>query len=66
VQWHAVPSDFAANKDRAEAYLASWRENVGPGELRFAGREAAAGREELIAAAAASPDYLTSRRTLWH
>jgi superfamily II DNA or RNA helicase len=66
VAWHAVPSDFANKKERAEAYRAAWCANVGPGELLFAGREAAAGRDQLVAAAAARPDYVTSRRTLWH
>jgi hypothetical protein len=66
VAWHAVPSDFATKKERAEAYHAAWCVNVGPGELRFAGREAAAGREQLIAASAAAADYVTSLRTLWH
>jgi hypothetical protein len=64
--WHPVPSDFAAKKERAEAYHAAWCTNVGPGELLFAGREAAAGRDQLAAAAAARAEYVTSRRTLWH
>jgi hypothetical protein len=66
VAWHAVPSDFSSKKERAETYRAAWCANVGPGQLLFAGREAAAGRDELVAAAATRADYVTSRRTLWH
>ena len=64
--WHPVPSDFGSHKQRALMYHAAWLRHVGPGELLFAGREAAAGRDELADAAAAGADYVTSRRTLWH
>ena len=64
--WHAVPSDLGAHKERAEAYHAAWAAHLGPGELLFAGREGAAGRDRLAGAAAARPDYVTSRRVLWH
>ena len=64
--WHPVPSDLGSRKDRAEAYHAAWQAHVGRGQLLFAGREAAAGRDELVGAAAAGADYVTSRRTLWH
>ena len=63
--WHPVPSGFASHKQRAQSYCAAWIANVGPGELLFAGREAAAGRDELAIAAAAGAGYIT-RRTLWH
>jgi len=66
VAWHPVPSDLGSRKNRALAYHAAWRTHVGAGELLFAGREAAAGRDELIVAAATSAGYVTSRRTLWH
>lgn len=66
VSWHPVPSDLGSHKERALAYHAAWQAHVGPGELLFAGRERAAGREESVDAAAASADYVTSRRTLWH
>jgi hypothetical protein len=64
--WHPVPSDLGSRKERALAYLGAWLAHVGPGELLFAGRESAAGREELAAASAESAGYVTSRRTLWH
>jgi hypothetical protein len=64
--WHPVPSHLGTRKERALAYHAAWRANVGPGQLLFAGREAAAGRDELASAASASAGYITSRRTLWH
>jgi superfamily II DNA or RNA helicase len=64
--WHPVPSDLGGRKERAIAYHEAWQANVGPGQLLFAGREAAAGREELASAASASAGYVTSRRTLWH
>jgi hypothetical protein len=64
--WHPVPSDLGARKERALTYHAAWEAHVGPGELLFAGREAAVGREELASAASESADYVTSRRTLWH
>jgi hypothetical protein len=64
--WHPVPSDLGSHKERATAYHVAWQVHVGPGELLFAGRESAAGREESASAAAASADYMTSRRTLWH
>jgi hypothetical protein len=64
--WHPVPSDLGSRKERAEAYHAAWVANVGPGQLLFAGRAAAAGRDELASAASASSGYITSRRTLWH
>jgi superfamily II DNA or RNA helicase len=64
--WHPVPSHLGTRKGRALAYHAAWRANVGPGQLLFAGREAAAGRDELASAASASAGYITSRRTLWH
>jgi superfamily II DNA or RNA helicase len=64
--WHPVPSHLGTRKERALAYHAAWRANVGPGQLLFAGREAAAGRDELVGAASASAGYITNRRTLWH
>ena len=64
--WHPVPSHLGTRKERALAYHAAWRANVGPGQLLFAGREAAAGRDELASAASAGAGYITSRRTLWH
>ncbi|MCW3064850.1 MAG: hypothetical protein JWN32_2022, partial [Solirubrobacterales bacterium] len=64
--WHPVPSDLGSHKTRAGAYHAAWQAHVGPGRLLFAGREAAAGREELAGSSAAGADYVTSRRTLWH
>jgi hypothetical protein len=64
--WHPVPSHLGTRKERALAYHAAWRANVGPGQLLFAGRVAAAGRDELASAASASAGYITSRRTLWH
>jgi superfamily II DNA or RNA helicase len=64
--WHAVPSDLASHKDRAEAYHAAWSERVGAGELLFAGREDSAGREHRASAAADRSDYVASRRVLWH
>jgi superfamily II DNA or RNA helicase len=66
VSWHPVPSDLGSHKDRATTYYVAWQLQIGPGELLFAGRESAAGREESVDAAAASADYVTSRRTLWH
>jgi superfamily II DNA or RNA helicase len=66
VAWHPVPSDLGSHKDRALAYHAAWQAHVGPGQLLFAGRESAAGREQLASAAAAGAGYITSRRTLWH
>jgi hypothetical protein len=64
--WHPVPSHLGTRKERALAYHAAWRANVGPGQLLFAGRDTAAGREELASATSASAGYTTSRRTLWH
>jgi hypothetical protein len=64
--WHPVPSDLGSRKERALAYHAAWRAHVGPGQLLFAGRETAAGREKLASAAYPSASYSTSRRTLWH
>ncbi len=64
--WHPVPSDLGSHKQRAQSYHAAWIANVGPGELLFAGRDAAAGRDELASASAAGAGYVTSRRTLWH
>ena len=64
--WHPVPSDLGSHKDRATAYHTAWQMHVGPGQLLFAGRESAAGRDESASAAAAGADYVTSRRTLWH
>ena len=64
--WHPVPSHLGTRKERALAYHAAWRANVGPGQLLFAGREASAGRDELASAASAGAGYITSRRTLWH
>jgi hypothetical protein len=61
-----VPSDLGSRKERALAYLAAWRAHVGQGELLFAGRKMAAGRDELATATAAGAQYVTSRRTLWH
>ena len=66
IAWYPVPSIFGSHKQRADVYHAAWRANVGPGELLFAGREGAVGREGLAAAAAASAAYVTSRRTMWH
>jgi hypothetical protein len=66
VSWHPVPSDLGSRKERALAYLSAWQTHVGPGALLFAGREAAAGRDELASATAAGAQYMTSRRTLWH
>jgi hypothetical protein len=66
VSWHPVPSDFGSHKDRATTYHVAWQLQVGPGELLFAGRQSAAGREESATAAAAGAAYVTSRRTLWH
>ncbi|WP_026910464.1 DEAD/DEAH box helicase family protein [Patulibacter minatonensis] len=66
VAWHAVPSDLGTHKDRATVYHRSWEAHVGPGELRFAGRTGATGRDALTAAASADAAYVTSRRTLWH
>ena len=64
--WHPVPSDLGSHKDRATAFHVAWQMHVGPGQLLFAGRESAAGRDESATAAAAGADYVTSRRTLWH
>jgi hypothetical protein len=64
--WHPVPSNLGTRKERALAYHAAWRANVGPGRLLFAGREASAGRDELASAASANTGYITSRRMLWH
>ena len=64
--WHPVPSDLGSHKERATAFHVAWQMHVGPGELLFAGREAAAGRDESASAAAAGAEYVTSRRTLWH
>jgi hypothetical protein len=66
VSWHPVPSDLGSRKERALAYLGAWQTHVGPSELLFAGREAAAGRDELAMATSAGVQYVTSRRTLWH
>ena len=64
--WHPVPSDLGSHKERATAYHVAWQMHVGPGQLLFAGRESAAGRDESVSAASAGADYVTSRRTLWH
>jgi len=64
--WHPVPSDLGSHKQRALTYHSAWIANVGPGELLFAGRESAAGRDQLASAAADEAGYVTSRRTLWH
>jgi hypothetical protein len=66
VAWHPVPSDLGTHKDRATAYHAAWARHLGEGELLFAGREAAAGRDVRARSAAESPDYVASRRILWH
>jgi hypothetical protein len=64
--WHPVPSDLGSRNERAIAYLEAWQAHVGPGELLFAGRAAAAGRDELATATAVGAQYVTSRRTPWH
>ena len=64
--WHPVPSDLASHKDRATTYHAAWGERLGAGELLFAGREDSAGRGHRASAAAESPQYVASRRVLWH
>ncbi|MCW2953906.1 MAG: type restriction enzyme res subunit, partial [Conexibacter sp.] len=66
VAWHPVPSDLGSHKRRADVYLAAYSAHLGPGTLLFAGREGAAGRDPLAAAAAADPQFVTSRRQLWH
>jgi superfamily II DNA or RNA helicase len=66
VAWHPVPSDLGSHRRRADVYLTAWSSHVGPGTLLFAGREGAAGRDPLAAAAAADPQFVTSRRQLWH
>lgn len=64
--WHPVPTDLGSHKARAEAYNAAWSERLGRSELLFAGREESAGRTQRTAAAAASAEYVVSRRVLWH
>ncbi len=66
VSWHPVPSDLGSHKERATTYHVAWQLHVGPGQLLFAGRQSAAGREESADSAAADAGYVTSRRTLWH
>ncbi|MCK9247768.1 MAG: DEAD/DEAH box helicase family protein [Solirubrobacteraceae bacterium] len=66
VAWHPVPTDLGSHKRRAEAFAAAWATWLGPGELLFAGREGAAGRDALAIASAAAAAWTGSRRTLWH
>ncbi|MGE4428738.1 MAG: hypothetical protein AB7G37_19970, partial [Solirubrobacteraceae bacterium] len=66
VAWHPVPTDLGSHKRRAEAYAAAWASRLGPGDLLFAGREGAAGRDALGEASAAAETWTASRRTLWH
>ena len=61
-----VPSDLASHKDRATTYHAAWTELLGTGQLLFAGREDSAGRGHRASAASESPQYVASRRVLWH
>jgi hypothetical protein len=61
--WTAVPDDLATHRDRAEAYAAAWRRNVGPTTQLFAHR--GEGRDARAAAEARSADFDVQQRELW-
>lgn len=60
VAWHAVPSDLARRKDRAEAFAASWAHWCGKSALVYF-RQATADQLAVVDAGG----FETLRRTLW-
>lgn len=64
VAWHAVPSDLARHRDRAEAFQAAWTRWVGKGELVYChGQDPRAG--EVAVAAGGGVVLETQRRRVW-
>jgi superfamily II DNA or RNA helicase len=61
--WHAVPSDLARRKDRAEAFHHAWSRWCGRSKLVYAhGSEEGA---RLATEALAAPTHATQRRRIW-
>lgn len=64
VVWHAVPSDLARHRDRAEAFRVAWARWVGKGELLYChGQDARAG--QVAVAAGGGVALETQRRRVW-
>jgi len=64
VVWHAVPSDLARHRDRAEAFRVAWARWVGKAELVYChGQDARAA--EVAVAAGGRATLETQRRRVW-